>query len=171
MSKIIGKYKIELKNVKAIDGHDDTFPYVAELWVNRKHIANCHNDGWGGDTLITPIDMPMFKDVSEIVCATKFAFKEKYWNYTMPMFVDELAIDAIRMQTIKKHQVNNRVFMDDSYSLFCVPFKTKTRKTVPIAEMLLSQRGQDMIKKSIDKHTKEGLKLMNTNIRYTKVLN
>ena len=29
----------------------------------------------------------------------------------------------------------------------------------------------DMIKKSIDKHTKDGLRLMNTNIRYTKVLN
>ena len=43
MSKIIGKYKIELKNVKAIDGHDDTFPYVAELWVNRKHIADCRD--------------------------------------------------------------------------------------------------------------------------------
>ena len=171
MSKIIGKYTIELKKVKEVFGHDDSFPYVAELWVNRKHIANCYNDGWGGDTLITPIDAQMVMEVSEIVCATKGAFNEKDWNYTMPLLADELAMEAIRMQTIKKYQVKNLVFMDDEYRIICIPFKTKTRKTVPIAEMLLSQRGQDMIKKSIDKHTKEGLKLMNTNIRYTKVLN
>lgn len=170
MSKIIGKYTIELKKVKEVFGHDDSFPYVAELWVNRKHIANCYNDGWGGDTLITPIDAQMVMEVSEIVCATKGAFNEKDWNYTMPLLADELAMEAIRMQTIKKYQVNNLVFMDDSYSLFCVPFKTKTRKAVPIAEMLLSQSGQDMIKKSIEKHSKDGFRLMNTNIKYTKVL-
>lgn len=170
MSKIIGKYKIDVKKVKEVYGHDDSFPYIAELWANGKHIADCHNDGWGGETLITAIDLPMFMEVSSIVCATKGAFNEKDWNYTMPILADELALDAIRMQTIKKYQVNNLVFMDDEYRLVCVPFKTKTRKAIPIAEILLSQSGQDMIKKSIEKRVKEGLRLMNTNIKYTKVL-
>ena len=67
-------------------------------------------------------------EVSAIVCATKGAFNEKDWNYTMPILADELALDAIRMQTIKKYQVNNLVFMDDEYRLVCVPFKTKNKK-------------------------------------------
>ena len=36
MSKIIGKYKIEVKKVKEVYGHDDSFPYIAELWDKRK---------------------------------------------------------------------------------------------------------------------------------------
>ena len=47
-----------LKNCQEVYGHDDSMPYMADLYevkgVNDEelvHLAKCSNDGWGGDTL------------------------------------------------------------------------------------------------------------------------
>lgn len=45
-----------LKNIRVVDGHDDSLPYKANLYFKKKKIALLHNDGWGGDTYITPTD-------------------------------------------------------------------------------------------------------------------
>lgn len=53
---VVDGHKIELKNVREIPGHDDSLPYVADLIVDGKKVASLHNDGWGGETDITPTD-------------------------------------------------------------------------------------------------------------------
>ena len=39
VKKIFNKYSIEVKKVMEVMGHDDSQPYNAELWVNKKHIS------------------------------------------------------------------------------------------------------------------------------------
>ena len=52
----LGNDVIELKALKEIKGHDDSFPYEAILFVNGKKTANVWNDGWGGETNVEPCD-------------------------------------------------------------------------------------------------------------------
>ena len=44
--------KFTMKNFKRIDGHDDSMPYMADLYLGKEHIAQCHNDGSGTNTRI-----------------------------------------------------------------------------------------------------------------------
>lgn len=168
--KQFGIYVIEMRKFKKIIGHDDTLPFVAELWANGKHIANCHNDGWGGDTATIPTNIELFNEVAKVVCSTKGAFNEADWNYTMPILADELADKCLFNVTVQKEQKKGLVFMAENGNLITVPFKTKIRSVVPISEMLLTQSGQKLIKETIQKYTNQGMKLLNSNIRYSEVL-
>ena len=54
---VLGKdapvHSISLRNVREVDGHDDSLPYKADVYVNRHVVAELFNDGWGGDTDVT----------------------------------------------------------------------------------------------------------------------
>lgn len=53
-----GKNRFEMpkKYFRVNMGHDDSLPFQAILYRNRKPFAKCYNDGWGGPTNIEPID-------------------------------------------------------------------------------------------------------------------
>lgn len=168
--KKFGKYEIEMRKFKEVMGHDDTLPFNAELWANNTHIANCYNDGWGGDTIVAPVNAKLFDEVAKIVCATKGALSKEDWNYTMPILADELSWQCVVAKTIERKQKNGLVFLKQDGDLTIVPFNSGKRKNIPISEILLSQSGQELIKKTIEKYERLGLKLVSTNIRYSKVL-
>ena len=171
VKKIFNKYSIEVKKVREVMGHDDSQPYNAELWVNKKHIADCFNDGWGGETQIDIIDAKMFKEVADVVCATKGAFGEPNWQYDMPTLADELVALVLKEKYIKKMEKKGLVFDVPNGQTICVPFTTPTRKNVPIAEVMLTTQGQELVKRTIAKYKAKGYTLLNTNIKYYKVLN
>lgn len=52
-----GDDKYTLRDFKLIEGHDDSLPYSATLCINGKPICKCFNDGCGGDTQLTPINI------------------------------------------------------------------------------------------------------------------
>lgn len=170
ISKKIGKYVVEMRKFSKISGNDKSLPFHAELWVNGTHIANCHNNGWGETTEIIPVYPPLFEEVAKVVCAAKGALCKKELYYTMPILADELSWQCEVANTIEKCQKNGLVFLKQDGNLTIVPFNNGKRKNIPISEMLLSQSGQELIKQTIDKYEKLGLKLVSTNIRYSKVL-
>lgn len=51
----IGGHNISLKSVKEQIGHDDTLPYSAILYIDKKKVAIIFNDGWGGETQYSQI--------------------------------------------------------------------------------------------------------------------
>lgn len=171
INKVFGNYKIELRKFKRVMGHDDSIPYQGELWANNIHIANCWNDGWGGETNVEPLNIELFNDVAEVVCKTFGAFGIKTWQYTIPILADELASMCEMNKHITAKQKNGLVFKRDDNSLIVVPFKTNKRNVIPIAELLLTNQGQTLIKNTIKKYQAQGFTLMNNNITYTKVLN
>ena len=170
VSKKFGQYVVEMRKFKETMGHDDSLPFNAELWVGNTHIANCYNDGWGGETVVAPVNCELFDKVAKEVCATKGALCKEEWSYTMPILADELSWQCEVAKTIEKSQRNGLVFSKEDGNLTIVPFNSGKRKNIPISEMLLSQSGQELIKKTIEKYEKMGLKLVSTNIRYSKVL-
>lgn len=53
---VCGHDRFTLSRFKLQDGHDDSLPYSANLCVNGIEICHCLNDGWGGQTEMTPFD-------------------------------------------------------------------------------------------------------------------
>lgn len=164
--KEFGKYVVEMRNFREIEGHDDSLPYKAELFVNGKKIAECHNDGWGGDTMITPIDINLFNQVAEVVCSTNGLFGHEDWNYTIPSLADELAFKYNEELFIEKEQANKLLFKSKDGLIYASTIKSSSRSCVPIAELILSKAGQDKIKEIVKKYEGKGYTLLNRNIKY-----
>lgn len=169
VKKRFGKYVIEMRKFSNIKGFDEHLPFHAELWVNKTHIANCHNNGYGL-TEVIPICLSLFNDVAKIVCATKGALCKNELFYTMPILADELSWQCYIKLTLENCQKNGLIFMAPDGHLITVPFNSGQRKNVPIAEMLLTQKGQEIIRQAIEKYEKNGYTLMNNNIRYSQIL-
>lgn len=165
IEKTFGKYVIEMRKFREIDGHDDSLPYKAELWVGNKKIAECFNDGWGGDTIITPIDAELFNEVAKVVCSTNGLFGEEKWNYTMPCLSDELAYNYVEELHIEKNQSDKMLFKKNGL-IYGITFKSGKRDCVPIDELLLSKNGEDKIRETVKKYEEKGYKLLNNNIKY-----
>lgn len=51
----VGGHTFRLKNCIEVNGHDDSLPYTATLYIGNKKVCNLFNDGWGGITEITKI--------------------------------------------------------------------------------------------------------------------
>lgn len=50
----IGEYTFSLRKFREITGHDDSLPYTATLYANGRPVCDLFNDGWGGETMVTP---------------------------------------------------------------------------------------------------------------------
>ncbi len=61
-----GDKKFTLKNFRLQIGHDDSLPYAAILCVNNKPICQCLNDGWGGETELTPVGKTTYDDIKQL---------------------------------------------------------------------------------------------------------
>ena len=94
----INGLKFTMKNFKRIYGHDDSMPYMADLYLGKEHVAQCHNDGWGGDTHIywvNTFDAERRAEVLQEVRKHKWCFKmpneKKMYHITLNMsFVADL---------------------------------------------------------------------------------
>ena len=81
---VLGKdapvHSISLRNVREVDGHDDSLPYKADVYVNGVVVAELFNDGWGGDTDVTVFN----EDAAELLkrihhwVTDNYAFKYTY---------------------------------------------------------------------------------------------
>lgn len=163
--RVFGKYTIELKKYTKVQGHDDSLPFQGELWVNKTHVANCWNTGWGEETTIEPLNNALFEDVAKIVCETKLQYENMVMNYTMPILVEELAWECDLCLSIKENQKYNLVFILDNMRMKLISFKSKKQDKVEISELLLSEKGRKLIKDAIMKYENNGWKLANTNIK------
>ena len=83
--------RFTMMDYQEINGHDDSLPYNATLYLNGKPFCKCMNDGWGGDTFLTPI---VSRDEFEEV---KFRLEDYkcIYNYRGKKFVDDVTINSI----------------------------------------------------------------------------
>ena len=93
----INGLRFTMMDYQEINGHDDSLPYNATLYLNGKPFCKCMNDGWGGDTLLTPIvDRNEFEDVKsrlkDYKCVYLFQDKKFVDNVTINSIADYLAI-------------------------------------------------------------------------------
>lgn len=163
MSMKIKKFEFEIKKLKKIVGHDDTLPYVGELWCNGKCLCKCMNDGWGGDTNITPISSD-FDKIDKIIKATNGLYGHTDWHYSLAVIADILAEKEIFNKNIKRYFAKNLVFVkDDPLQYMRVPIK-QGRRQVPIKELVANESYKAYMMKVIEKYTSQGFKLANDNI-------
>lgn len=160
-------YVVELRNFQEVKGNNLSIPYQAELWVNNKKIASCFNDGNGKATIITPIDFDLFNKVAKDVCSTRIKENDNI-PYSMVQLSDILAYDYIEAKSVEEKQVNGLMLKSKSGLIYMIPFKDKDRKSVPIAELLLSDNGKNLIRKTIKKYEKKGYTVLNDNLKINK---
>lgn len=91
-------HTLELKNVRETEGHDDSIPFVADVYFDDEHIGNATNDGWGADCFIR-----ILPEVSENTKEQFNAFEEQlieihsqgHFRYTVNFLVDYMAYQCI----------------------------------------------------------------------------
>ena len=90
-----GKDRFTLKEFKVQVGHDDSLPYTAILCVNGKSICRCLNDGWGGQTEMTPLDAQsraLMASVQVKIAKYKWSFHGTEFVLDLDFIADTLAI-------------------------------------------------------------------------------
>lgn len=83
----VGKLKFTMKDFHFNPhGHDDSLAYTGLLLLDKKPLARCCNDGWGGQTIVDylPTDI---NEIEEIVSG----YKWKYGRVTIDLRVDFIA--------------------------------------------------------------------------------
>jgi hypothetical protein len=83
--------RFTMMDYQEINGHDDSLPYNATLYLNGKPFCKCMNDGWGGDTLLTPI---VSRNEFEEVKSRLKGYKSVYLWQDLK-FVDNVTINSI----------------------------------------------------------------------------
>jgi hypothetical protein len=89
-----GRDRFTLRDFKLQDGHDDSIPYSAILCVNDKPICKCFNDGWGGQTEMTPLDVrskAMMAGVTLNLSKYQWGFHGTTFNVRIDFIADTLA--------------------------------------------------------------------------------
>lgn len=99
--KINDKYDLILKDVIETDGHNDSLPFVADIWFRvgdvMKLVGICRNDGWGAfaDYMISPEYKEDFDIVRSVVESKVYKYGQYAWNYDIPFLLDSLAYFCI----------------------------------------------------------------------------
>lgn len=83
------KNSFTMRDFRKQEGHDDSLPYTGLLCYNGKPICRCTNDGWGGQTEITPLGASEMA----ILASIKVSLKNYKWEYHKTIF--DLKIDFI----------------------------------------------------------------------------
>ena len=90
-----GKDKYTLTDYKPQEGHDDSLPYSAILCLNNQPICKCLNDGWGGSTELTPVDIrakAVMASADITLSKFKWSFRTTEMHLTLDFIADTLAI-------------------------------------------------------------------------------
>ena len=169
-----GKFILELRNFRLISGHDDSLPFEGDIYCNGKFICHCWNDGWGADACVKPNihELALYNEVCKEVAKTNGLFGRKEWYYTMPIVCDLLGCEWDAYTHIQKAQKTQLVFKKPDGSTVAYSFNRKgdSNAKVSVADMLRTISGAEMVRKTIAKYTALGYELLNTNIRYPKVV-
>ena len=82
-----------MKNCQEIPGHDDSLPYVADLYCDGKMLCKCHNDGWGGETEFTVVPECASKmdAIMEHIGKYQWVYKKHEFDLNLCFIADTLA--------------------------------------------------------------------------------
>lgn len=104
----LGDYTFTLKNFHRVNGHDDSLPYTATIYVNGKRTFNAFNDGWGGETNFQTIDKAKVNEqtINDYLSGNKFPWCT-YANVTiyynrLACVADSLADNADLRKTLSR---------------------------------------------------------------------
>ena len=86
----VGKLKFTMKDFKRVDGHDDTLSYSAILCVDKKPLARCYNDGYGGQTEINYISDDI-NEVEKIIAGYQWKYGKMKFDLCLEFIADILA--------------------------------------------------------------------------------
>ena len=86
----VGKLKFTMKDFKRVDGHDDTLPYSAILCVDKKPLAHCYNDGYGGETNIEYINEEV-KEIENTITNYQWKYGKMKFDLRLDFIADILA--------------------------------------------------------------------------------
>ena len=94
-SFVCDNMKFTLRRYLPVNGHDDTLPYQADLYLNGKGLCHCFNDGWGGETLLTPMGratMDKIKSIDEQL-KENYSWVSADWTFklTLDFIADSIA--------------------------------------------------------------------------------
>lgn len=101
-----GELTFSMRSYVPINGHDDSLPYQADLYLNGVGLCHCFNDGWGGETKLTPMGKKTWKDIEELNQRLKenysWSYKGTIFNLTLDFIADTLACCKEHKSKIKK---------------------------------------------------------------------
>lgn len=80
ISFTLGGYLFELKNIRMVDGHDDSLPFKAEAYLGGHKLGEVSNDGRGADAWLS-----LTTDDQELK-ETYNGFKELLYNTTWKVY-------------------------------------------------------------------------------------
>lgn len=113
-----------LKDYRRQFGHDDSLSFRAILCCNGKELCECFNDGWGGETMITPTDATLY---DEVCARLKGNYKWSFWgvecNVRLPFIADTLGCGEDDACNNKSKQAKEEVTLEGKYSLWKVFLK------------------------------------------------
>jgi len=158
---------ITLKNVVMGRGHD-CGGLIADVYFKRKHIANYHDDGWGGEPEVTYLK-PEYKDTLEnFIKEIKFEehlqstdwsdFKSKIGTRTsIDVAIEFLASQSEQLKRVRKLQTKALV-LEKHGAIYTKKFK------VSIAQIKKNPLWLSSFKTSMQESIDEGFRVLNTNI-------
>lgn len=168
-SMIFGKYKITLKCLKQVKGHDDSLPFTAKLYVNNKVCCECYNDGWGGSAMLTIINNDLFNLIdNEVIKYNIMCGKKVIGNYTLSDVADELAcviVDNKRLwNTIRENEFDNFIF-HNGISIKKIHYTTKGMVSYTPIHVLFNIKVMYLtLSTMIKRECENGYKCVNTNV-------
>jgi len=133
----------ELKKVKRFpEMSEETECFVAQLWVDGKHIADVRNDGKGGSNDLHPMDGYTYEDIKEFDTLDAEC---------------EIFEKVIEYDEVRKLQSNNFVVKKDR-NLYTLKFPMSISKLKKIGnyDMWLNNK--------LDNFKKHGYVVLNTNL-------
>lgn len=164
----VGNYVFGIKNFKYLESRsEETYCFSAVLYVDGKKLADCGNDGHGGptDIHVFPQNRQLGKQIEEFLQTQP---KKKFENFnfgidiTLEYIVDELVAEHLKAQHFKKLMKETNkclIFHKTNKNYYKVEWKKHT-----IAELMSTQQGQEILKKTIAVEIAKGNILMNENI-------
>ena len=87
----VGKLKFTMKDYQYNPyGHDDSLAYSAILCVDKKPLAHCHNDGYGGETEINYISGDT-NEIEETISGYQWKYGKMKFDLRLDFIADILA--------------------------------------------------------------------------------
>lgn len=136
----VGGHEFTLKDCKEVYGHDDSLPYVANLYIDGKKVCSLFNDGWGGETTIPQVfNEKLFDKATEDIKGQPLPTfpwmkDEVYEKFTLKSIVeiaDILAYDLVEINKVFKKcnkETSIIAFNGVTTRYFVIPNKTKANQ-------------------------------------------
>lgn len=169
-SMTFGKYKITLKCLKQVKGHDDSLPFTAKMYMNNKPFCEAYNDGWGGSAMLTIINKDLYDMINNEVIKYSIIYdKKEIGKYTLSDVADELAcimVDNKRLwNVIRNNEYDNFIYYN-GVSIKMSHYTTLgENKNTPIDKLFECKTMYLTISTSIKRHCKyQNYKCINKNV-------